>query len=132
MVYRPILPVLAAILFIATSCVNNTDSNLIDIDYVQAIEMISSENPPVIFDVRSLEEFNGELGHLDGARLIPHYLVKDSLELFQNFDGRDILLVCRTGRRSKIAGNDLSGLGIKNIYNLSGGMKSWNANNKDK
>jgi rhodanese-related sulfurtransferase len=131
MAYRPILSVLAAILFIAISCGNNTDSNLIDIDHAIAWEMINSENPPLIIDVRSQEEFNGELGHLEGARLIPHYLVVDSLEIFQSFDNHDILLVCRSGRRSKIAGNDLSNSGIENIYNLVGGMKSWNLNFKN-
>ena len=131
MAYRPILSVLTAILFIAISCANNADSNLIDIDNTKAREMISSENLPVIIDVRSQKEFNGELGHLEGARLIPHYLVKDSLEVFRSFYGNDILLVCRSGRRSKIAGNDLSDLGIENIYNLVGGMRSWNLNNKD-
>jgi rhodanese-related sulfurtransferase len=131
MAFKLILSVLAVIIIFACSGGNDNNSNLINIDYIKAQEMIASENPPVIFDVRTLEEFNGELGHLEGARLIPHNLVKDSLDIFNSYEGKNILLVCRTGRRSKIAGNVLSELGIENVYNLRGGMTAWNAEVKN-
>ena len=33
--------------------------------------MLTGEEPPVLLDVRSPDEFTGELGHIKGAQLIP-------------------------------------------------------------
>ena len=101
-------------------------STLKDVDYEQAVGMINSQNPPVIIDVRSGEEFNGELGHIPGARLIPIENMADSMKEVEQFKERDILMVCRSGRRSSIAGKQLIDAGFRNIYNLKGGMKVRN------
>lgn len=34
-------------------------------------ERLAGAHPPLVLDVRSIEEWNGALGHIDGARLIP-------------------------------------------------------------
>lgn len=96
-----------------------------EVDYVQAVKMLSSQNPPVVIDVRTPEEFNGELGHIPDARLIPMETTSDSMKVYEQFKDRDILLVCRSGRRSKIVGDELIKAGFKKVYNLTGGMKGW-------
>lgn len=101
-------------------------STLKEIDYARALKMINSQNPPVIIDVRTAEEFNGELGHIPNARLIPIQSIPDSISVFEQFKGRDILLVCRSGRRSKMAGDELVKAGVANVYDLTGGMIKWN------
>ena len=38
---------------------------------LQLSEMLAEENPPHVLDVRNLDEFTGELGHIEGAHLMP-------------------------------------------------------------
>ena len=42
-----------------------------EISPLQLCEMLGEENPPYVLDVRDLGEFTGELGHIDGAHLLP-------------------------------------------------------------
>jgi rhodanese-related sulfurtransferase len=88
--------------------------------------MLSSDNPPAIVDVRTPAEFTGELGHIPGARLVPLNLLGDSLGVLSQYKERDLILVCRTGRRSGIAARELAKVGFARVYNLQGGMVQWN------
>lgn len=97
-----------------------------DTDVESVFEMLNSDNRPVIIDVRTPEEFVGNLGHIPGSRLIPLNTLKDSLDVFKEYDGRDIIIVCRSGNRSGRATKTLRENGFENVYNLAGGMKRWN------
>lgn len=85
----------------------------------QAVELADFR----IIDVREPAEFDGELGHLPGAELVP----------FGTFPGaatdwdptRPLLLVCRTGRRSGLIAGLLAEIGFHNVTNLAGGMFLW-------
>ena len=78
-----------------------------------------------LVDVRRLEEFDGELGHIKGAILktlgpdLDQYL--DEIKKDQ-----DILFICRSGARSATATNLALSKGFKNVFNLEGGMLAWN------
>jgi glyoxylase-like metal-dependent hydrolase (beta-lactamase superfamily II)/rhodanese-related sulfurtransferase len=78
-----------------------------------------------IIDVREPEEFDGPLGHLSGARLIP------LADLPQRFDDiardRPIVTVCRAGGRSAQAAIKLQQAGFAQTANLAGGMLRWRA-----
>ena len=100
-------------------------SGLVDIDHRQAREMMQTRPGPIIIDVRTPEEYNGELGHIDGARLIPLQSLADSMASISALKDSTIILVCRSGRRSGIAGKAMIEAGFKNVYNLKGGMLSW-------
>ncbi len=66
-----------------------------------------TDGEKIIIDVRSREEFVKE--HIKGALNIPHY----DLDFHTDFlKGKDILLVCNTEHRSKIAQERLVKLGI--------------------
>lgn len=76
-----------------------------------------------LVDVRSPGEFEGELGHIDGARLLP----LDELRARTNEIGQDrpIVLVCQTGKRSGMAAVILKDAGFTRVANLAGGMVRW-------
>jgi rhodanese-related sulfurtransferase len=75
-------------------------------------------------DVRGAHEFDGPLGHLRGARLIPlPELEARAAELPR---GKELLMVCRSGARSAKAGKQLEALGYGPATNLVGGMIAWN------
>ena len=76
-----------------------------------------------VLDVRTPAEFDGELGHVPGALLIP----LDELRARVNELARDkpLVVVCQTGKRSALATAILRQAGVKDIANLAGGMVRW-------
>ena len=77
-----------------------------------------------LVDVRESDEFVGELGHVAGAALTPLRTVPAVCSTW----GRDeaILLICRSGARSGQAAAFLARQGFSAVFNLTGGMISWN------
>jgi rhodanese-related sulfurtransferase len=76
-----------------------------------------------IVDVRETDEFNGPLGHVPGARLIPlGKLMEKSGEISKS---RPVVTVCRSGARSAQATVMLGRAGFEKVANLSGGMLRW-------
>ena len=78
-----------------------------------------------IVDVREPDEFNGPLGHVPGARLIPlGTLTARADELSK---AEPTVTVCRSGARSAQATVLLGKSGFEKVANLSGGMLRWRA-----
>jgi rhodanese-related sulfurtransferase len=78
-----------------------------------------------VVDVREISEFEGPLGHIRGARLIPlGELTQRAGELSRD---RPIVTVCRAGGRSAQATVLLQKAGFANVANLAGGMLRWRA-----
>jgi sulfur dioxygenase len=76
-----------------------------------------------VVDVREPAEFDGPLGHIDGARLIPlGELAARSGELRPD---RPVVAVCRSGTRSAQAVLQLQKAGFGDVANLAGGMLRW-------
>jgi glyoxylase-like metal-dependent hydrolase (beta-lactamase superfamily II)/rhodanese-related sulfurtransferase len=78
-----------------------------------------------ILDVREPAEFNGALGHVPGAVLIPlGALSERAAELAKD---KPVVAVCRSGARSAQATVLLGKAGFTQVANLSGGMLRWRA-----
>src|SRR5271167_4816312 len=78
-----------------------------------------------VLDVREPDEFNGPLGHIPGAILIPlGDLAGRAGELSHD---RPIVAVCRAGSRSAQAISILKQNGFTDLANLTGGMLRWRA-----
>lgn len=76
-----------------------------------------------VLDVRSAAEFDGELGHLDGAQLIP--LDELRARVAEVDADKPVVVVCQTGRRSAMGAVILGKAGITRSANLQGGMVRW-------
>lgn len=76
-----------------------------------------------VLDVRSASEFDGELGHLEGAQLIP--LDELRARLPEVPTDKPIVVVCQTGKRSGMASVILNKAGHLRIANVAGGMVRW-------
>ncbi len=77
-----------------------------------------------VIDVREPDEFNGPLGHVAGAQLVPLGTVASAIT---GWDRAAVyLLVCRSGVRSGRASAALAQAGFTRVYNLGGGMIAWN------
>ena len=82
---------------------------------------LASGTPPLLLDVREYPEFAG--GRLPGARLLPlAELERRAGELPRD---REIVTVCRTGRRSAEAAAKLTQLGFEKVSGLDGGVMAW-------
>ena len=91
------------------------------INYNEYLEL-SKKNKFQLIDVRTNDEFN--INRLTKAINIDFY---DSIFLrrFEKFNKEDnILLYCRSGRRSLLGAEILVKNGYKNIYDLKGGVIS--------
>ena len=71
-------------------------------------------------DVREPHEFDGELGHLPGAELVPLGTIENACEGWPR--EQPLLLICRSGNRSMKAAEKLAQRGFRRLYNLAGGM----------
>jgi sulfur dioxygenase len=76
-----------------------------------------------IIDVRDAEEYNGILGHIEEARLVPLNMLRDQLKNLAR--DRPVVAVCRSGGRSSRAVAILEDAGFKQAANLAGGMIHW-------
>lgn len=78
-----------------------------------------------LIDVRTSEEFDGELGHIDGAKLVT---LGEELTDWLKEQEKDskIIFICRSGGRSGRATEEAISLGIKDSINMTGGMLLWN------
>ena len=78
-----------------------------------------------IVDVREPSEFNGPLGHVPGAKLLPLGSLGEASTQFAK--DRPVVTVCRSGARSAQATVLLGKAGFSKVANLSGGMLRWRA-----
>lgn len=96
------------------------------VDAAELRQWFAGEGAPVIVDVRGPDEFDGPLGHIDGARNVPLAEVPTQANALAS-EGRPLVMVCLTDKRSSQAAADLLAAGVHNVAVLRGGMKSWRA-----
>ncbi len=76
----------------------------------------------VLLDVRTPEEFRG--GHLDGALNIPVQELDKRLGELAGRKDTDVVVYCRSGRRSADAKRLMEAQGFKKVHDL-GPMTAW-------
>lgn len=76
-----------------------------------------------VLDVRSPAELDGELGHLEGAQLIP--LDDLRARVAEVKSDKPVVVVCQTGKRSGMGTVILGKAGLTRVANLAGGMVRW-------
>lgn len=88
----------------------------------EAAEQFDSKQA-IIIDVREQDEWDEQ--HIEGAILIPLDQVESRLSEFEEYKDSPIIMQCRSGRRSNIAGASLLKAGFTKVYNLEGGILAW-------
>ncbi len=88
----------------------------------EAKEIMETEQEYIIIDARTEEEFAE--GHIENAILIPEYEIANRAEKELPDKSALILVYCRSGRRSKIASQELVNLGYSNVKEF-GGIINW-------
>jgi len=87
-------------------------------------ERLESADPQLlVLDVRSAAEFDE--GHIPGAVNIPHDAIGERIAELGPAGARDVVVYCRSGRRSAIALEALKGAGFSRLFHLEGDYLRW-------
>ena len=106
-------------------CIGCSDGGAASYEQISGAEakaLMDSESGYIIIDARTQEEY--DQGHIPGAILIPEYEIADRAEKELPDKDQLILVYCRSGRRSKIAAEELVKLGYTNVKEF-GGIIDW-------
>ena len=109
-------------LFGLTACGGDNNNSYEQITPEQAKTIMDTETDYIIIDARTQDEFAE--GHIENAILIPEYEIADRAEKELPDKEQLILVYCRSGRRSKIASEELVKLGYTNVKEF-GGIIDW-------
>lgn len=108
--------------FVLYGCAETDSSSSITVQELKN-EMKKNENL-VILDVRTEQEFVGEMSKISGALHIPLQEIETRYKELEKYKDKEILVICRTGRRSGIASDFLKSKGY-NAINVEGGMVKY-------
>ena len=103
-------------------CSGGGSASYDQISGAEAKALMDSESGYIIIDARTQEEYDE--GHIPGAIMIPEYEIADRAEKELPDKDQLILVYCRSGRRSKIAAEELVKLGYTNVKEF-GGIIDW-------
>ena len=98
--------------------------NLDEVHDVFPEEVNEKKGQITVVDVRTPEEYTGELGHIPGSRLIPLDTLMDHIQDLKQH--QTLVFVCRSGGRSAKATAIAMEQGFGSVYNMKGGMLLWN------
>lgn len=96
-----------------------------EVSVEQVRQMITEKDSIILLDVRTVLEFDGSLGHIPGAILIPLAELESRMDELEVYKDAEVIVICRSGNRSGRATRILSDNGFK-AYNMLGGMLAWN------
>ena len=108
--------------FAYVGCSTGGSASYAQISGAEAKALMDSESGYIIIDARTQEEYDE--GHIPSAILIPEYEIADRAEKELPDKDQLILVYCRSGRRSKIAAEELVKLGYTNVKEF-GGIIDW-------
>ena len=111
-----------ALPFGCVGCSDGGSATYEQIDGAKAKALMDSESGYIIIDARTQEEY--DQGYIPEAILIPEYEIADRAEKELPDKDQLILVYCRSGRRSKIAAEELVKLGYTNVKEF-GGIIDW-------
>lgn len=124
---KMLLLVLAAILAISAVCFAQSPANAEGYQKItpQQAKARMAEPGVIVLDVRMQQEYDA--GHIANAVLLPLPLIEaGDAAVAKALPDKDaeILVYCRSGRRSAIAANALINMGYTNVLDF-GGINDW-------
>jgi rhodanese-related sulfurtransferase len=97
-------------------------------------EEVNSQSDLIVLDIREQEEFD-EM-HIKGSIHVPRGMLEsacvwnyvDTVPALANSRDQNIVIVCRSGKRSALASLTLQRMNFTNVRSLKLGIKGWNDN----
>jgi molybdopterin/thiamine biosynthesis adenylyltransferase/rhodanese-related sulfurtransferase len=94
-----------------------------EVDVVQARALLDGGDPPLLVDVRELDEWTE--GRIPRAIHIPRGFLESRIEQAAPDKAQPIVIYCAGGHRSAFAAKSLNELGYENVSSLAGGYTDW-------
>jgi sulfur-carrier protein adenylyltransferase/sulfurtransferase len=101
-------------------------SEITEINARDAHEALAGDTPPVLVDVRELDEY--QEGAIRGSVHIPRGNLESNIERVAPDRTTPIIVSCAVGARSAFAAKTLEDLGYLNVASLAGGFSGWKHN----
>jgi rhodanese-related sulfurtransferase len=117
-----LLPLLVMLALAPAGAARADDFALIE-PQALAERLETADSKLLVLDVRTAAEFDA--GHIPGAVNIPHDAIGDRIAELGPADDRDIIVYCRSGRRTAIALEALKGAGFSRLFHLDGDYLRW-------
>ncbi|MDH4262426.1 MAG: rhodanese-like domain-containing protein [Spirochaetia bacterium] len=94
-------------------------------------DYLKKGNSPVLLDIREPYEF--DTMHIEGSVCIPRGILetaadsgfRDTVPWLVESRQKEIILLCRSGNRSLLAGKTLQEMGFENVRSLKTGVRGW-------
>ena len=128
MKYLPVIYVITALIIVACNqkTIEKTPvEEFHNITVTDVQKKISAKVNILLLDVRTATEFDGPLGHIAGAVLLPVQELEQRIDELNEHKEKEIIVICRSGNRSQNGTRILISHGF-NAVNMLGGMKAWN------
>ncbi len=102
------------------------------------LEEETSNNPELmLLDIREPDEYDAM--HIQGALNVPRGILETSCEFdyeetvpeLASAREREIVVICRSGKRSALAADVMQQLGFKKVKSLKTGMRGWSDYEQD-
>lgn len=90
-----------------------------------AHQMILDTPQVVVIDFRTLEEYNGSVGHIAGALSVPLSSIETRLPELVPYTGSTILVYAATEEEAARGATLLVAAGFRNVIVLKGGIERW-------
>ncbi len=119
------LALLAAVAFLPRLVRKLREKPMLAVDVLK--QQLDAGEDVLMLDVRSADEFNGEMGHIAGARNLPLEELPARLAELEAHKTRPVRIICRTDRRSAQAARLLDETGFADAQVIQGGMTAWRA-----
>ena len=104
-------------------------SGAVPVSQAELLARLERKDPELaVLDVRTPAEFAA--GHVPGARNIPHDLLSSRLAELAPLRDKQVVLYCRSGRRSLLAEDVLRKAGFTRIGHLEGDYLAWEAEHR--
>lgn len=102
--------------------VNRRITGIKDVGILEATQLIN-HHEALVLDVREDQEYSQ--GRVPQSKHIPMRQLASRLHELEKFKNKPIIAVCRSGSRSGHSCSVLRKNGFEQVYNLNGGMMSW-------
>jgi len=96
------------------------------IDIVDLKRRLDAGEDVLVLDVRTVEDFVGEQGHIATAIHIPVEELGNRLAEISDYQERPVIAICRTDRKSAKAAQILVQNGFADVHVARMGMTAWN------
>jgi rhodanese-related sulfurtransferase len=96
------------------------------VSQTELLKRLESKDPDlVVLDVRTADEFAA--GHVPGARNVSHDLLASRIDELAAARDKQVVVYCRSGRRTLLAEDILRKAGFKRLGHLEGDYLAWEA-----